>query len=262
MDAKAVAKSGKYYFKYSETDRTVYLSKKKKSSYQATPIAYEFCSNGEQAYYVKQDVENRMDTICKYVFRSGKETQIAELESVKVDDSDGWRLFAVCGDNIYLREDVGGGASEAYMYDLKRKKLSVAQKDFCIGDLYGNYVVAESKYHQDTAAYPITLYKITSSGMKEIKKITEYGCRFSVRFVGEKLYYASYSNYDMSTPGNITLYRCNKDGSNRDKLGSFQDASITWIDKDDVTSKYCYIWTREGRCKYTYNTKKVEKVDF
>lgn len=176
MDAKAVAKSGKYYFKYSETDRTVYLSKKKKSSYQATPIAYEFCSNGEQAYYVKQDVENRMDTICKYVFRSGKETQIAELESVKVDDSDGWRLFAVCGDNIYLREDVGGGASEAYMYDLKRKKLSVAQKDFCIGDLYGNYVVAESKYHQDTAAYPITLYKITSSGMKEIKKITEYGC--------------------------------------------------------------------------------------
>lgn len=244
-DVQAV-KNGKYYLKIDESTRTTLIATKKSGPYKETPMDfYGAFANGKQAYYVRENI------LYKYVFSSGKESKVKKLPA------SGYQVSAVYGSQIFLTR----GSFEqwkywTYSYNTKSKKLKKAVSGCAISSQNGKYVVAQNEYRTDVSPYRATVYKITSSGLKKVRKLGE-NCHAET-YVKGKLYYAEY-------PGNymdkVILYRCNPDGSGRKKLGTFTtSAKYGEVMVSKFTAKYCYIYKESQTYKYTYKTKKLKKV--
>lgn len=238
-------KCGKYYFKVSPQDYKVYVAKSKNGTYKQTSIAYNSYTNGKQIYYVS---ENRL---CKYVISSGKETGIKKLSNKK-----DWSISLVYGGKIYLSADnFDEWSVQTYVYKISSKKLSKAA-DVNIRVRSGKYVLTQDEYRSDVSPYPVSLYRLTANGMKKVKTLSKrcFGCRF----LGDKVYYTDYAGEYMEK---VTIYRCNKDGSGKKKLGSFQsDSEYGMVQVTEFNSKYCVIVKDEVTYQYTYKTKKLKKI--
>lgn len=98
-------KNGDYYFKYeydSNEGNSIWLiSKNKKSGYKKTPLGWEFCSNGDQAYYVRTTQDGQKSSIYKYIFETGSETLVKTLPSIS-DVMNDWRISFIFDGKIYL----------------------------------------------------------------------------------------------------------------------------------------------------------------
>lgn len=247
-EAETTVKSGKYYFKCSGDDWTVYISDKKNSGYKATPIAYNAFSNGKQAYYVEDN------TLYKYVFSTKKETK---LKSLPLKDDSYWSLNTIYGSKLYLtKSSIEAWTLMTYTYNVNSGKLKKLKNNCSIIDRYGKYVITQGELRTDVSPFKVTLWKITSSGLKKIKVLTKNG-QFA-QFVDGKLYYTKYSD---DTMGKVSLYRCNAGGSNKKLMASFETESeydIVLIQA--VTSKYCIVWMSDSTYKYTFKTGKLKKI--
>lgn len=241
-------KHGKYYFKY--LNGKVYMSKKKSSGYKATPLEYNSYTNGKQAYYISKS------TLCKYTFSNKKAIKLKKMP-VKKDYY--FYLSEVYGNQIFITK---GSFDEwtywTYRYNTKTKNLKNIKKNCTIVNRQGKYVVAENSYRSDVSPTPVTLYKITSSGLKKIKKLTERG--FNSVFVDGKLYYTEYTDVYMTK---VTLYRCNSNGKGKKALGTFASSSeYGQVLIQEITSKKCTVYIiDEGLYEYTYSTKKLKKIN-
>lgn len=242
---KIPQKQGKYYFKY--VKNKVYMSKKKQGGYKVTPLEYESFTNGKQAYYVKNNI------LYKYKFSNRKKTKIKKFPAKK---DYYYTIAMIYGNRIFLtKTSYNEWRCWTYQYNIKSKKLKMLQKDCEIAFRHGKYVVASNAFSTDVSPGPYTLYKITSSGLKKIKKYTNNG--FSNRIIDGKLYYTEYKNYSMRK---VTLYRCDLNCKRKKALGTFTAASgYDGIYFQEITSKKCIIRMNEELYEYTYATKKLKK---
>lgn len=256
LSSQKTVKSGDYYLSCESPGGRTVISEKRNGRFQPTPMSERICANGKQAYYLIWDNDEKTQLLCRYVFRSGKETVAASLPAV---DESWWEIHAVYGGKVFLQEQSDYSRDSVYAYDLKKDKLSKVKSGCSMGNAYGRYIIAESHWHGDTSAHPVTLYKITGSKLKKVKQLTKYGCSSMsdyAKFIGEKIYYISFSEADMGISQKITLYRCNANGSGKEKLGTFQNATISG--EDSITSTKCRIWIGGNEYEYSYASKKLK----
>lgn len=247
-DIQAV-KNGKYYLKIDESSRKTLIADKKSGPYKETPIDfYGAFANGKQAYYVRQNV------LYKYEFSGGKETNVKKLSA---SGDEGYHISAVYGPQIFLtKASFEQWKYWTYSYNTKSKKLKKVASDCGLSSQSGKYVVGQNEYRSDVSPYRVTVYKITSSGLKKVKKLGE-NCRAEI-YVNGKLYYTEYSDNYMKK---AILYRSNPDGSGRKKLGTFTTSGkYGEVMVGKITAKYCYVYKEGQTYKYTYKTKKLKKI--
>lgn len=247
-DTRAV-KNGKYYLKIDDSFQKTLIATKKSGPYKETPMStYGVFANGKQAYYVRENI------LYKYVFSSGKESKVKKLPA---SGDQYYQISVIYGSQIFLTK----GSFEqwkywTYSYNTKSKKLKKAVSGCAISSQNGKYVVAQNEYRTDVSPYRVTVYKITSSGLKKVRKLGE-NCHAET-YVKGKLYYAEYPGKYMDK---VVLYRSNPDGSGRKKLGTFTtSAKYGEVMVSKFTAKYCYIYKESQTYKYTYKTKKLKKV--
>lgn len=245
-------KIGKYYFK-SGSNGTL-MSESRSSGYQVTPIGYRAYANGSEAYYVKECV------LYKYTFVSREEAVVKKLPasgaSYNILISD-FHISNIYGNQIFLtRSSERKWKHWTYSYHMKTRKLKKLVSKCAIVAHHGKYVVGQNEYRTQADPYPITLYKIKSSGLKKVKKLSSKG--WEPIFVGDKLYYMEYANHQMSKG---TLYRCNLNGSGRKKIKTFSTSKkYDSVSVTNITAKSCDV-SKEGKWyRYTYKTKKMKRI--
>lgn len=243
-------KSGKYYFKWNKKQTKVMISTNKSKGYKETPIDSSAFANGSQAYYI------RNNTLYKYVFSSKKETS---LKKIKVSGDESVYISTIYQTNIFLtKASFDQWKYQTYCYHTVTKKLSLARSDCTIADRDKNYVVAQTEFRTDISPYPLIIYKITASGgLSKVTKLTSYGRNGC--FISGKLYYTSYPKNSVSQ---ATLYRCNPNGSKKQKIKTFS-ASKKYgeVVVTKITAKYCDVYIEGKNYRYTYATKKTKKLN-
>lgn len=248
-----VVQSGKYYFYCSSANYKVYMSTKRNSGYKLTKMPYNTFSNGKQAYYIRDNA------LYKFTFSSKKETRIKKLTT---KDYPSWDIGTIYGGKIYItRGSFDEWNYSTYAYNISKKTFKKIKKDCKIICRSGKYVIAQNEYRSDVSPYKTTLYKITADGLKKIKVLTKSG--FGANLIGKKWYYVSYP--DMNEYGysmkRAVLYKCNVDGTGKKKVAELTtDSEYDQIIIQEVTSEYCTYYSNDGIYKYTYATKKKEKV--
>lgn len=249
IDPDDPVKHGKYYFKYSGKDDNIYISKKKKSGYKKIPVEYGAFVNGKQAYYVREG------KLYKYVFSTGKEVK---LKSLSQKNYASWYISTVYGGKLYLtRSCFDEWNVSTYTYNTKTKKFKKVQKNCEIINRYGKYVVSQDEFRSDVSPYRITLWKLTSSGLKKIKKLTSRG--FNTVFIDGKLYYTSYAEDLMKK---VTLYRCNIDGTQKEKLAIFEtEDEYGMVIIEAIRADRCTVGMPDGDYEYIYETKEMKKIE-
>lgn len=263
-DENPVVQTGKYYLKY--TSGHIYVSRSKYGDYVKTPLQNGCHCNGKQAYYI-----NRAGKVLyQYNLETKKSKRIKRIISAKKNFYAS--IGAVYEGKIYLtcdREDEH--RYDTYIYSISKKKVIKKIKDCNITASKGKYAVSEPYYDSDDyyddeeePRMPIILYRFTSSGLKKVKQLSDYGEVYG--FVKGKLYYIKeqklhgtcYPEYQ------VELYRCSANGNGKKKIATFI-SKTHWVCILEVTSTYCKYWEYSGSYdsglyKYTYKTKKTKKI--
>ena len=247
----STVKDGSYKFQRRGTlpDAVVYI-KKGKGAYKKTPLPSSgVWSNGKQAVYIRDGA------LYKYVYSKRKEVRLKKLSASMAD---GCYVSAGYDNQIFVtRGSFDDWKYWTYRYNLKTGSWKMVKSNCAICAQSGKYVVAQNEFRSDVSPYPITVYKITSSGLKKERKLTSKG--FAPTYVGSKLYYVSYTDESMKT---CRLYRCNANGSKKKMLKKFT-APGEWgcVYVTDITSKSCrVIMNFSEEYKYTYATGKMKKL--
>lgn len=249
-DLSETAKSGKYYFKWKRTDdfdSPVYISTKKNSGYKKTPIQrFTSYSNGNRAYYIRDKV------LYYYVYSSQKEHKAKKLPATGE-----YRFSITYGNRLFITKESGDiWKCWTYSYNVKTRRLKLIKSNCELYSRTGKYALGTTEYRSDVSPSPLVLYKITSSGLTKIKKLTSKAWGGSI--IDDRVYYFSYSDFLMQ---NGTVYCCNLDGSGRKKL-----ATITSPEKDEIifvgnyTDTKCEVSTMKHTYEYTYSTKELRKI--
>lgn len=255
---KSVVKNGKYYFK--NISGHIYVSQSKNGKYVKTPIRDTFYGNGKQVYYIDRTGK----VLYQYNLKTKKAKKIKRIVSaskelyVSISAVRGSKLYLSCGGEATWRYDT-------YIYSTSKKKVIKKIKDCSIVAIKGNYAVSEPAYRTDVSGSPLILYKFTSSGLKKIKKLSDYG--WGCKFIGNKLYYTNYpvkkemSDYTYYLMNKVELYRCSANGKGSKKIATFTSKDeYDQIIVLEITSTYCTYWCSNGTYKYTYKTKKAKKI--
>lgn len=259
-DEKPVVQSGKYYLKY--ISGHIYVSQSKYGNYVKTPLQNGCHCNGKQAYYI-----NRAGKVLyQYNLETKKSKRIKRIISAKKNYYAS--IGAVYDGKIYLtcdREDAH--RYDTYIYSISKKKVIKKIKDCNITASKGKYAVSEpyyDYYDEEESGMPIILYRFTSSGLKKVKQLSDYGEVYG--FVKGKLYYTKEQKLDWTCyhAYQVELYRCSANGNGKKKIATFTSKAGR-ICILEVTSTYCKYWEyfgsyNSGLYKYTYKTKKTKKI--
>lgn len=240
-------KIGNYYFK--SINNMIYIAKKGET-YKKTPIvSYGSMGNDTHAYYV------RNKTLYKYTYASQKE---ALLKKLPVSGDENINISTVYKNQIFLTKDsYQKGKLWTYCYNTNTKALKKVKNNCKINAHYKAYVIGQNDFRTDIDPYPMTLYKITSSGLSKVKTLTSYGR--SGTFAGNKVYYTAYpKKHSMKE---TTLYRCSLNGKNKKKIASFKASGTNGrVTIGEITSKNCKVVINDKQYLYTYSTKKLKKL--
>ncbi len=246
------AKSGKYYFKWSDGAGQLMISTKANSGFVLTPIeTRQIFSNGTQAYYFQNN------TLYKYLFASRKNTKLRKFSPA----GDRYlNISTVYGSRIFLtKSSFNHWKHWTYSYNVQTKEYKLLLSSCAILDRHAKYVIGQNQYRTDTSPYPLTLYKITSTGLTKVKKLGNH--IFGAKFIDGKLYYTSYPAYTDSSMQKAVLYRCNPDGSGIKRIKTFQTSEkYTQVIVTPVSASYCKVMIGDKFYRYTYATKKLTRI--
>ncbi len=229
----------------------------KDNRFYSTPIrSGNLVSNGTQVYYL--EMKNGY-SLRRYTLATKKDTTVKKLS---VSEGQGWRISNAYGSNIYLtKSSFYQGSQQTYRFGTGNRKLSMVAAGCDINDRYGKYVTMNLQFRTDTSPTAIALYRITGSGgLTRVKKLTSYG--FDPKFVGKKVYYASYPDYKtQKSMKKAVLYRCNTNGKGRVKLGTLTaHTAYTQIVVIEWRADSCDVAMDGSVYRFTYATKKLEKI--
>ena len=252
-------KTGKYFLKYSikNGSESVYISKARNGTYKKTPFTRWLCSNGKQVYYAENEKEGSY--LCKYILFSGKKTKVKRLGS---GEEIQWFISAAYKSNIYITKSdpIRLYREDTYMYNIKKKNFTVLKKNCAIADSHGKYAISRDAFRSDISPYPVSLWKLTSSGMKKIKRIVKWGAipSGSTVFIKNKVYYADYLSAD--NVKKAILYQCDVKGSDKKKIATLETSDPNGVFIQNVTAKDCIVSMGGEEYRYIYESGEMKKV--
>lgn len=238
---------GSYYFKYQEDG--IYMADAENGSYKKTSLTYDSLTDGTKAYYVQGR------NLYAYTLSTGKAKKIKKLPAKKEAY---FSVSMVYNNRIFLTlSSYDEFRYLTYQYNMKTKKLKLIKKDCNLVRNYGTYAVSFDQLRTDVSPTPVTLYRITSSSLKKIKKLTSDG--MSCRFIRGKLYYIEYDSYMMQK---MTIYRCKPNGSGKKKLAELSARGENGvIYMQEMYADKCKVFMGDGTYIYTYATKQLENAN-
>jgi hypothetical protein len=255
QDGDAPIKNGNYYVKYDSSTSKVLISTSEDGPYQETPMVYGAFGNGKIAYYCRNNV------LYSYTYGSGKETKLYKL---KASGDDGFWVSAVYGNQVFLsKSSFDQWRFWTYRYNIKTGKVKKLRNDCNITAQSGAYAISMDEYRTDVSPYPLTVYKMTKTGLKKVKTLTNYGR--SEQFYNGILYYTVYPKGTMKK---ATLYSYNPKNGKKKKIATFKADVEDKYGYGEVyvlkaTDKYCEVYqvATGTNYRYTYATKKMTKID-
>lgn len=182
-----------------------------------------------------------------------------KITSWNLKDGQYVKIVYAYGNKIYVnRSDEMDGKCVLFFVDIKSKKKTIAVKNCCIQAASGKYLYGNTSMVYDTGAYTVNIWKIKGNSVKKVKTLGKH--IFGTTVVKNKVYYASYPD---SKQNNMTVYRCNPDGSHRKKLfnlkgkGQFCQVLISEVNEKTITA---YVsGDQPGQYEYTIKTGKLKK---
>jgi len=251
-----ITKAGGRYFEY-KGNRLYYGNSRSNINIWIANSVYDVYTDGKTLYYIAHPYGKRVLTSCS--ISAGTWTSLKELPmGVRSYEDDSWNISTINGRNIYLtRSSFEKWRSWTYVYNTKTKKLRKIASKADIIARSGSYVYVQQDYTTDVRGYKISIFRLTSTGMKKVKTLGRYCASLTV--IKGKIYYAKYRSADMNSGA---LYRCSARGSGTVKLGSFAaKGKLAQVMVSDITTKKCKISFSDTGNSYTYTfkTKSLKK---
>ena len=218
-----------------------------------------FC-NGTDAYYV--GAGSGTNEVCLYHLSSqtGEKEALKtlKLKSYPTHETDSYNVDAVYGSQVFVtRSSFYEWRYQTYQYRTDAKTWKKVLNKGYIYSRKGKYVLVDRDFRSDVSPSCHLLYKITSDGLKKVKKLAEY-CH-TAAFAGNKLFYSSYAK--RSSMKKVTIYRCKYTGSGRKKIGTISaSGKYSMVIPYEFTSTYCKVSMNGKNYRYTYKTKKLKKI--
>ena len=210
---------------------------------------------GSKIYYI---IKNTLYVSQFESYGTGDRSKVA---SWKLKDGQFLKIVHAYGNKIYVnRKDEMSGKCVLYSVDIKSKKKITASNHCSVEAACGKYLYGETSMVFDTGAYPVNIWKINGSSVKKVKTIGKY--IFGTTVVKNKVYYASYPNKKQN---DMTVYRCNLNGSHRKKLfrlkgkGKFCQVLISEVNEKKIIAYVRGNTTK--RYEYTIKTGKLKKLN-
>ena len=246
---KTVDKVGGTWFK--EDNGKLYYSKDG-SSYRLAAEGYHiYFTNGSLVFYA----DSTNYKLYRFSCRTGKTKALKSLPNkARNIENDSYHVSAIYGGQVYLtRGSFDAWHYWTYQYNMKTGKLRMALKTGMITGRSSKYVVVEHDYRSDVSPVRISLYRLTSTGMKKIVRLANKA--HSAVFLKGHVYYGAYSGDRMTK---VTICRRKQDGSSLKKLGTIRSSSM--IIPYRFTTKYCLVNISGSNYRFSYKTKKLTKV--
>ncbi|MBR2188626.1 MAG: hypothetical protein IJ860_04370 [Eubacterium sp.] len=245
MDNGTVLQSNGTWFR-NDPD-SLYCAKSQSGPWKAVGETWTAWSNGSYVLNISSS-----GYLVRYNCKTGGVKKLKKLPGfTRTEEGDGWGISAVYGKRVYLtRSSFSKWRQWTYLYKLNTKSFKRVKNDCMISCQKGKYFVAEKEYRSDVSPVRLDLYQSTASGLKHIKKLAAHGHSESI--VGKKIYYTASPDQYMSE---ITIYRCNLDGTGRKKLGTVSSAGFSQVLAHSFTSKYCTVYMDGKSYRFTYSTK-------
>jgi len=255
-------KIGKYYYKYRSHNSDLLRSKKKNSGYKCVikqskknSNTIPMVTNGKYVFAIIISYKDSRQTIVRYKSNGKKPKNIKKLPkgSNKYESYD-WSIPAITGQNIMLTRS-RSGQSDTFKYNRKSKKLKKVLKNCGLIARSGKYVVGSNGTSQGTDPRRCTLYTLNKAGnLKKVKVIGEKIVS-GPAFAGKKLYYT------IDSANRADLYRCERNGSGIEKLGTFwSNDEYQQIMISKFTSTNCEVTIYPDVYRYTYATRSMQKI--
>lgn len=183
-----------------------------------------------------------------------------QITSWKMDESyQALRIVTVKGNTAYVQLSNETGKSTLYSVNIKTAKKKLVSKKFSAPPTTANYIYANTVNPSDTGAYPVNVWKASSSSIKKVRTLGKY--IYGTKVIGKYIYYGKYKS---SSQKKVTVYRANLDGSHSKKLftvkgtGKYVQSLLCGVSKKQIKVST----TINGKSVlYVYNikTKKLKK---
>ena len=247
---------GNYYLKIMEN--SIMYSTRKNGTYTTAKLGgYEYSaySDGKYLVTVERTTTGALRLV-KVTLKSGKVRILKKLPLGKYQyDAPWWHISGIYGSNVFLtRGSFEQWNYKTYVYNLSTGKYTKAKNNCSISFIKGKYAVAATTYQTDVSAHPRIIYKISSDGsLKKVKKLGNY--IGTTVMAGKKLYFTKYTDTNMSK---LTICRCNIDGTQVEKLGTFKKTGeYGQVIAYNITSEGCSINNSGTNYTYNFETKKL-----
>ena len=217
-------KVGNYYYRVNNKGN-LQRSKSKSKNFKTTV-------NSKSGFYLSTG-----KIICWVEYVENKNKETSTIYSCKMDGTakkkllttnKGLRLSTIYQNKLYLAEGCGLGEYVTHTISLKGKaKLKLEKKELILyNNRYGQYILGAEWEPTDVSCYGLCIYNAKT------KKKISLGAGSAARFIGKKIYYASYDGKNNC----FYIKRCNPDGSKKEVLATLDD-TIYYVTK--VTKTYC-----------------------
>ena len=241
LNYDGITRAGGRYFEY-KGSRLYYGSSSSNINVWIADSVYDVCTDGNTVYYVKDRV------LTRYSIPSGKNSALKRLSSRW-----NWDVSTVYGKNIYLfkADELLDGAS-TYVYNTKTKKLKKIASGAEIEYRSGKYAVVSQTFSTGYTDRKISIFRLTSTGMKKVKTLGKCLCP---RVVKGKVFYMKYTS---PKSRGVALYRCNANGKGIVRIGSFSAEStygVVEIDNYTVENGKVSFFYHGSRYTYTIGKK-------
>ena len=267
---KTPVKVGAYYYKTVDYGSKIARSKKKNSGYSI--IVYEWLhtpyTNGTYIYGIESEDSSDEDYLIRVSASGEGWTTVKTLPVEKYASWGGWSIDFVHDGYFYMTKWDGSNWDYiTYSYNIGSKKLKKLMNNCSlIGSptKNGGYMLGIRRYHSDVRLDAKDLYKILPSG--KLKRIRRLGDSTSASFVGKKLYYVNFSTSygsDGKTLVKGKVFRCNRNGKNNKKLGTFSVKSSDFygnLAAGSYSSSSCKIYIGSEKYRFYYGSGKIKKI--
>ena len=241
---------GKYYLKYNNYAKTVYVSKKKSSGFRKTPVDDRlFVSNGKQIIYVSDSKD--VYTIKSYDIARKKVKKLKKLP-----DAELWEISGVKGNYLWV-EKTAGNRTDLYKYNIQKKSLKLFKKgaylyhlkgeyymysygnskDYRLRDIYGSY---------DMESVKTVICTLSTSGKPKTVKKLGYVCDVDDHYLYAEENWGDIDTLYFSKNKSHDLYRVKYNGTKMKKVKSFSTQVYV------INKKSCELSSHKGYKKYKY----------
>ena len=214
-------------------------------------------TNGNSMLYLDYSEYDTMGAsysvpLVKYNMNDGEKKILYEFEGSS-DPNAAYHLGAVHDGNAYITFSSGDGL-KMWSCDLDDGEVTALEEQGYIRAKSGSYVLTTSRHSLSALdVAPGDIYELENGEMKHIAKLGD-NITAAVDVINDKFYYSESINNDNQ---DVTIYRCNADGTEKEKLANFLGNYGYNVSVERYTENYCMLRVGPDLYRFEYETEEM-----